>query len=141
MKNVIIDTGFWFALFDSRDEHHRQALDVYELIKDNNIIIPFPSLYETINTAFSEQYLWMQKFQDIVNQPNITKIFDEQYREDALGISFYSSLMQKRNLSLVDVIIRLILDDPTVKTDYLVTFNVKDFNDVCRKRNIEILQD
>ncbi|HEY5123017.1 MAG TPA: PIN domain-containing protein [Ignavibacteria bacterium] len=141
MKNVVIDTGFWFALFDSSDEHHKEALDIYELIKDNNIIIPFPTLYETINTAFSKQSLWMQKFQEIVNQPNITKLFDEQYRDDALGITFYSSLKQKRNLSLVDVIIRLILDDDTVSINYLVTFNVGDFNDVCNRRNIEILQD
>ena len=49
--------------------------------------------------------------------------------------------MQNRNLSLVDVIIRLILDDPTVKIDYLVTFNVGDFSDVCQRRNIVILQD
>lgn len=141
MKNVIIDTGFWFALFNPNDEHHEQALNIYDLIKDNNIIIPFPTLYETINTAFSKQYLWMQKFQEIVNQPNIIKIFDEQYWDDARGITFNSSLSQKRNLSLVDVIIRFILDDPTVNINYLVTFNIGDFNDVCRRRNIEILQD
>jgi predicted nucleic acid-binding protein len=141
MKNVVIDTGFWFALFDPSDEHHKHALDIYELIKDNNIIIPFPTLYETINTAFSKQSHWMQKFQEIVDQPNITKLFDEQYRDDALIITYFSSIKQKRNLSLVDVIIRLILDDPEVNINYLVTFNVGDFSDVCRKRNIEILQD
>lgn len=32
MKNVVIDTGFWFALFDPSDEHHKHALDIYELI-------------------------------------------------------------------------------------------------------------
>jgi hypothetical protein len=83
----------------------------------------------------------MQKFQEIVDQPNITKLFDEQYRDDALIITYFSSIKQKRNLSLVDVIIRLILDDPEVNINYLVTFNVGDFSDVCRKRNIEILQD
>ena len=141
MKNVVIDTGFWYALFDSSDEHHKQALDIYEQIKENNIIIPFPTLYETINTAFSKQSQWMQEFQEIIIQPNITKLFDEQYRDDALRITYFSSIMQNRNLSLVDVIIRLILDDPTVKIDYLVTFNVGDFSDVCQRRNIVILQD
>ena len=141
MKNFVIDTGFWFALFDSIDDHHKQALDIYELIKENNIIIPFPTLYETINTAFSKQFLWMQKFQEIVNQPNITKLYDEQYRDEALVITYSSSIKQKRSLSLVDLIIRLILDDPTVRINYLVTFNVGDFSDVCRRRNIEILQD
>ena len=45
----------------------------------------------------------------------------------------------KRNISLVDNIIRLMLDDKDVGVKGLVTFNVGDFQDVCLKNRVEIL--
>ncbi len=39
---------------------------------------------------------------------------------------------------MVDCLIRLIIEDENVKVDYLVTFNVRDFHDVCMKRGIEL---
>lgn len=143
MENIIIDTGFWFALIDSTDEHHNKALEIDKLIniQGNRVIIPFPTLYETINTAFSSNKNWMIGFEEIINNPDVVKFPDDLYRDDALEISFKTSLNQNRNLSLTDVIIRLMLDDPNNKIDYLVTFNVKDFHDVCQRKNIEILFD
>jgi hypothetical protein len=48
-------------------------------------------------------------------------------------------LAPKRPISLVDMVIRYILDDVNIRKDCLLTFNRRDFVDVCRKRQIEIL--
>lgn len=45
------------------------------------------------------------------------------------------------NKSLVDNIIRLMLDDDTLRIDGLITFNARDFYDVCAIRNIELISD
>ncbi|CAH2405647.1 hypothetical protein MES4922_40360 [Mesorhizobium ventifaucium] len=40
---------------------------------------------------------------------------------------------------MVDCLIRLMLDDRNLKINYLATWNEGDFDDVCRKRRIEII--
>jgi len=42
-------------------------------------------------------------------------------------------------ISLCDVLIRLLIEDVNLRIDALLTFNEKDFVDVCRKRRGEIL--
>ena len=59
---------------------------------------------------------------------------DDDYRKDALDLTFKYSFSNKRNLSLADNIIRLILDSEKFNIDYLITFNVKDFSDVFKKK-------
>ena len=66
----------------------------------------------------------------------ITKINDDRYREWALDLTLSED---KRNISLVDNIIRLMLDDKDVGVKGLVTFNVGDFQDVCLENSVEIL--
>lgn len=43
--------------------------------------------------------------------------------------------------SIADVVLREILSDDTLRIDSFVTFNVKDFYDICRKRKIEIIHE
>ena len=56
MINVIVDTGFWFGYCTPKDEHHQKALDIFSYLlkidSDLSFIIPYPSLYETLNTKF-----------------------------------------------------------------------------------------
>lgn len=141
MSNILIDSGFWFALYNSHDQYHSKTFDMMEYINTdiNTIIIPYPTLYETINTKFSSDIISMEKFRKILEDPNVFKLPDDDYREDALDLTFKHSLINKRNLSLTDNIIRLILDSEKFNIDYLITFNVKDFSDICQKKNIKIL--
>jgi hypothetical protein len=64
---------------------------------------------------------------------------DQEYRESALDKTIELATDSRRNISLVDMVIRYILDDKSLNINYLVTFNVKDFIDICKKRNIEII--
>lgn len=137
-KNVIADTGFWFALYEPRDSFYNNANETIELINDQNILMPWPCFYETINTRFAKRKDYMQSFEIFLNKANVTLISDEEYKERALKLAFEYSKIGKRPFSLVDIILREILSDETYKIDYLLTFNTGDFIDVCNKRKIEI---
>lgn len=52
MNNVLVDTGFWFALYDEKDQYHNKALKVMDRLINSRFLIPFPTLYETLNTSF-----------------------------------------------------------------------------------------
>jgi predicted nucleic acid-binding protein len=138
MINAIVDSGFWFALYDSEDTYYTEAKRIAEYLDGSNLIIPFPTLYESINTRFMKNTVARIAFENVLKLPNVTIVDDKQIKNDALQITF-TDKSKKRNLSLVDNIIRLLLEDINYKVDCLVTFNKKDFIDVCLERNIEIL--
>lgn len=140
MKNILIDTGFWFGLYDSRDTNFNEANELMTYLEMANIIIPFPTIYETINTRFSKNTLGLESLEKLINSPKVTLIDDSEYKDKALQLTFESSLRLKKPYSLVDMILRLMLEDPCLKIDYLISFNPGDFWDVCVKRNIEILK-
>jgi predicted nucleic acid-binding protein len=137
-KNIIADTGFWFALYEPRDSFYNNANETIELINDQNILMPWPCFYETINTRFAKRKDYMQSFEMFLNKANVTLISDEEYKERALELAFEYSKIGRRPFSLVDIILREILSDDTYKIDYLLTFNTGDFIDICNKRKIEI---
>ena len=134
---AVVDTGFWIALLDDRDQHHHEALAKINLITSMNLIIPWPCLYETLNTRFVKNPLSMKTLHEYVQRPNTELADDTRYREAAYTQTF--ALAPKRPISLVDVVIRCILDDVNVKKDCVLTFNPRDFEDICRKRQIEML--
>jgi predicted nucleic acid-binding protein len=136
-QTAVVDTGFWFALFRSDDQYHAQALGKEEILHSLNLVLPWPSLYETLNTEFVRDSRSMREFDRVRLRPNVALADDAPYREAAYNETFV--LARKRPLSLVDMVIRCILDDVNVRTDCLLTFNPRDFVDVCRRRQIEIL--
>lgn len=139
MDSVLIDTGIWIALFDSRDPYHDKMEQMIEYLELCQWLIPYPTLYETLNTRLTRKRHVMQRFKIYLKRPNIVLLNDQAYREDALTLCFSSTLKNYRPLSLVDCLIRLMLEDVNVKIDALATFNQIDFADVCRSRQIEII--
>ncbi len=138
-KNLVVDTGFWIALFDPRDHYYQQAGAKEDLLKRMNILVPWPSLYETLNTRFCRNAHATIGLELLLRQPHFLRIDDTPYREKALEISLQWSKSGKRAIALVDMVTRLLLDDIDVKTDALLTFNPGDFIDVCRSQRIEIV--
>ncbi|KJU83260.1 hypothetical protein MBAV_004554 [Candidatus Magnetobacterium bavaricum] len=69
-------------------------------------------------------------------------IDDHLYREQALKDILDSDNVStgQRHISLVDMVIRYILSDEKIHAiNYLATFNIDDFIDVCEERKISIL--
>jgi predicted nucleic acid-binding protein len=139
MNNILIDTGFWIALYDRRDSYNRIANDMFDYLALGNVIIPYPSLYETINTRFAKNMPGMKNFKMLLERTNFQLLDDADYKEFALESAFNFAFNSKRSLSLVDMVIRQMLADERQKIDYLISFNQGDFVDICTRRNIGIL--
>ena len=81
-------------------------------------------------------------FKTYLRRSNISFLDDKLHRETALEICFSSALQSNRPLSMVDCLIRLILEDMeemNIKVNCLATFNIADFFDICQKRRVEII--
>jgi predicted nucleic acid-binding protein len=141
MNNILVDSCFWYALFDPSDTHHNKAQKMKDYLDYGNIILPFPILYETLNTRFSKRENWMSVFEEYKNRTNTILIPDTEYREQALSNTFVYSLIQKRPMALVDMSIRLMLEDVDLNINTLVTFNINDFVDICYSKGIELLSE
>jgi predicted nucleic acid-binding protein len=139
-KNLLLDSGFWYALYDTRDQYHEEATHFTEYLEFYNLLIPWPSLYEMLNTRFVRHSEWLRAFEHYLHRPDIVKLPDEMYRDRALN-SVLVIGRGWRPISLVDMVIRLILADPNIKIDAMITFNQDDFTDVCLTRNIEIISE
>jgi hypothetical protein len=140
MARVLLDTCIWYALCDIKDTSApRETIDnIYERLAPHSIILPWPVAYETLWTGFVKKKLVLERFEQEAKKPRTILFDDTSYRDKAFELVFESSLRRNRPLSMVDCLIRLLIEDVNVKVDHFVTFNVGDFHDVCRKRRIEL---
>ncbi len=139
-KYVLADSGYWIAVFEPSDTHITEATILQDDLEDANILLPWPVMYEVLNTRFFRRPDRIEKFEELLKKPNVYRIPEEQYRDQALKKVFEYS-KRKRNISLVDGIIREMLSDVNLRINYFVTFNVWDFLDIIKKRPIELLPD
>ena len=100
------------------------------------ILVPFPTMYELLRTKFVKNKSALTEIKQLFLSERIIRIYDDRYRDTALDLTLSEP---RRNISLVDNIIRFMLDDKDISAKGLITFNVGDFQDVCLKHNIEIL--
>ena len=140
MTNTILtDTCFWLGLVDPKDQYHELANAIAELIEGNQIIIPWPCLYETISTHLTRRRDRLIFFEQAISKPNIILLDDELYKKEGLNKVFEHNKFFGKTYSLTDSIIREILKDIDFNVKYFVTFNIGDFQDICDMRRIEIL--
>lgn len=139
MEYALADSGLWYAMFDRRDQHHRAAKEKAEILELFHVVLPWPTLYETVRTKFVRNSLALGQFERFLKRPNVTYLDDSSFREAAFEIALESSLRQGRPLSMVDCLIRLLLEDANTRISYLATLNERDFADICRKKGIEII--
>lgn len=109
---LLPDSGFFMALYEPRDENHEAAKGKREWLDLMPIVLPWPILYETLNTRFARRPPIMARFDAVVMHPDTRVLDDTRYRDDA-----YRSAMQSgrrgRPLSLVDAVLRAVIDAPT----------------------------
>jgi predicted nucleic acid-binding protein len=139
VEYALVDTGIWYGVFDNRDQWYQEAASKAEYFDYFKLVIPWPTLYETLRTSFVKNDRVLQRFESFLKSSNALFLDDANYRDKAFELSLDSSLRRGRPLSMVDCLLRLVIDDPNVKIDYLLTFNPRDFIDACRKNRVEIL--
>lgn len=120
----LLDTGFWIALYNPAKEPKRNsdAEIIAELIENEKIIIPFPTLYEFLNSKFSRKE-YVHRFEKLISRPNFIKVYDKDYRDKALESFFINKSQTINDVSLVDEVIKAMIEDVNLKVDCLVTFD------------------
>ncbi|HPX76984.1 MAG TPA: hypothetical protein PLW77_10405 [Bacteroidales bacterium] len=138
-KIVLTDTCFWLGLVDPRDQFHTSSLAIADLIENYDVIFPWPCLYETISTHLTRNRTRLLFLEEIISKPNIVLLEDSKYKDEALKQVFLFNKINGFTYSLTDSVIREILRDINVKVHYLVTYNERDFKDICDQRLVEII--
>ena len=135
-QGLLVDTGFFFAMYDERDPYHVDTQEKRELLDLFSIILPWPVLYETISTRFSRRRGIMAQIDALVASSDTVLLDDTPYRDEA-----YQTVARNahRPLSLVDAVLRTIIEDTNVAVTAILTFNQRDFHDVCRQHSVELL--
>ena len=134
-QGLLVDTGFFIAMYVERDSHHVEAQSKRELLDLFAIILPWPVLYETINSRFSRRRGIMARFDALITSGNTTLLDDSPYRVGA-----YRTVARNARwpLSLVVAVLRAIIEDTSVAVAAVLTFNPGDFHDVCRPHSVEL---
>ena len=139
MQRLLVDSGFFFALFNDRDRHHDDANEKQEWLEVLSVAMPWPILYETINTRHARRPHWIARFESIVRSPDTELIDDAPYRRDALEDVMLRGKTQRDPMSLTDAVLHSILADPRIRVDAMLTYNHRDFFGICSSKGIELL--
>ena len=138
MQRILIDSGYFFALVEPRDPYHDEALDKQYWLDMFPAVLPWPILYETINTRLVRDPDKVAQFERLANAPETEFVDDSPYR-DAAYEDVIARAKAGHPLSLVDAILHSVITDPDIRVDAMLTFNLRDFSSVCSERRIEIL--
>jgi predicted nucleic acid-binding protein len=138
-ETLLVDTSAWLAFFDPRENGHNAVREVAELIDLCQLVMPWPVAYETLRTRFVRRPAWVAAFNERLSKPSVTFVDDVDYCREAYSMTIDSSLLQQRNLSMVDIMCRMMIGDPNIDIKYLLTVNKKDFYDVCAANRVELL--
>lgn len=138
-KIVLTDSCYWLGLVDPKDQHHETSIAIGELINNFKIIVPWPCLFESVSTRLVRNKERTIFFENVIRKPEIELFDDDKYRYNALTQVFELNRVRGNSYSLVDSVLREILKDKNVRIDYLVTFNERDFQDLCDERQIVIV--
>jgi predicted nucleic acid-binding protein len=137
---ILVDTCFWIALYVPKENKtHERALDIIDDLENNEVLIPWPTLYEFVNTKLARRKENLYAFEQFLLKPNVRKISDETYKDLALQNVFLLNVSRLASVSLVDEILRQMISDNSLQIDYLVTFNKKDFEYPCQLAKVDIL--
>lgn len=135
---ILVDTCFWIALYNP--EKHADKIEsveiISELIEGHEIVIPFPSLYEFLNSKFSRKNDALH-FQKSISRTNYVKLDDKEFKEKALDNFFEKAINEYNDVSLVDEIIKEIIDSREFKIDFLISFD-EGLNNFALSRGVKI---
>ena len=81
MCKNLVDTGYWISLYDPTDDPHKTvgAERIASEIEDEEIIMPFPTLYEFVNSRLSRREAKLE-FEKLLQKPNIKRLDDRKYK-------------------------------------------------------------
>jgi len=128
---------------DGNDEHHEQAnrlesegwLDPITKC----LLLSWSILYETLNTRFVNQLGCLEWFDHIARSGKTVLLEDTAYRKAVFDMPLSHPAPAGRPLSLFDKVLHGIIEDPNVSVSAMLTFDIRDFWEVCRKNDVELV--
>jgi hypothetical protein len=155
MKALLADTGYLMALYSRSGRGRRaddprrveKARDSYQSLFEraqNVLVLAWPVLYETLKTELSQRDVAERitsEWGRLRRGNQLQFVDDRKFREPSLTDweSEVTRGAHHRPLSLVDRVLRNAILSRSLKIDALLTFNVKDFADICSKMGIQML--
>ena len=149
MSDICVDASFLIGLYDETDDFHVQAQDYflrYFPNGGNRLIVPWPIIYETVSTKLvkNRERMWAleRDWTLLKSQHQLHLLSDLEFREGVVDDCFdelKKPPVHYRKLSAVDRVLRGILSDPNIQIRAFLTFNPKDFVDVCKAFRREML--
>ena len=76
MLYALADTGIWYAMFDRRDQNALHAPAKEELLELCQVILPWPTLFETLRTRMARNKLALEGFQRYLKRHNVNYLDD-----------------------------------------------------------------
>ena len=137
-ERMLVDTSFFIALFNKRDEHHVSARKMEEWLDVMPVLLPWPILYETVNTRLVRRSESLARFDAIIRSTKTTLLDDTPYRPELLSTRLTRHL-SVNGLSLVDAILCQIIEDVNVSVSVMLTFDKGNFLTICQQNNVELL--
>jgi predicted nucleic acid-binding protein len=140
MAKICADAGFLIALYDNRDSHHEDATARFNALfapdsLRNVLLAPWPILYESLNTRQARRSHTLRQLSAdwtiLERSEQLILLSDGAYRDQALRDYLDATNNGPRDLSLADRVIRAVLADPENTIDVLLTYNSRDFADIC----------
>lgn len=136
-ERVLVDSGFFIALFNARDRHHAAARRLGAWLDAALVVLPWPILYETVNTRLARRPENVARFGAIVRSPGTALLDDTPYREEAFA-TVLAQNAATRPLSLVDAVLCNVIEDVNVPISAMLTFNERDFLAICRRNDVAL---
>jgi predicted nucleic acid-binding protein len=97
-KKIVADSGFWFALFNERDTHHDEAQVIEEELSFHVIVVPWPTLYESINTRFMRRHHNIVRFKKFLEKSSTVLLEDDLYRKPSLEFILSTDAIKEYSL-------------------------------------------
>ena len=138
-NTLLVDTCFFIALFNPRDEHYADALGKQEWLEMLSVVMPWPILYETIDTRFMRRPETIARFESLMKAPGTEFLDDSPYRLEAYEDTLRPDNRRREAMSLVDTVLHAILEDTNVRIGAMLTFNLRDFGRICHELGVELL--
>lgn len=148
MARICADAGFLIALYDERDSYHENASARFQAFfapdsLRNVLLAPWPILYESLNTRQARRRRTLQQLNldwTILDRSDqLILLSDGVYREQALRDYLEVTANGSREFSLTDRVIRAVLADKANTIDALLTYNSRDFFDICALHRVLLI--
>jgi len=147
MASVCVDACFLIGLYDTGDQHHTVAVRQFDALfgessRRHKMIAPWPILYECLGSRYSRDSrtstIFNQRWSYLLESDQLELLDDRLFRENAFDEHLFD---RSRPLSLVDRVLRAMIEDSKCPFDFFLTYNTGDFEDVCRACDIFLLNE